>query len=203
MGCAPARKCEDSIRENPATYINWTMSVVTAIRNLTGNNKNRTLILGSPSKDATGLDLINSEIYENDNNMLAEFHIYASGPNKVESSPKYWSGCGSSDDKKRIRQAINPGATWANDNIPVYFGAWMTSDNKDGDLNQTESECFACYFAKRLNYKNIPWSMNVLDLYYDTKKSEWIQDLQTVPKGSNRELNMMAILKKMKRCMNK
>ena len=198
-GCEE-KKCVDSIRKNPETYTNWTVSVVTAIRYLNGNNKNRTLILTSPSKAADGLHKIETDIYKNDNNMLAEYHFYAAGPTKTTTSKRYWEN-GTREDKKRVRQAIKAGAQWAKENIPVYFGAWMTNDNWYGGLDQNECQKFACYFAKQLKANKIPWSMNVLDLYYNTRKSQWIEELQIIPRDSTRQLNMMDILRKVKKCM--
>ena len=63
-GCEPEPRCLDSIRENLDTYTNWTISVVTAIRSLPGNNLNRTIILTSPLKEADGLELIDPAIFE-------------------------------------------------------------------------------------------------------------------------------------------
>ena len=171
-----------------------------AIRNLNGNNKNRTLILTSPSKAADGLHKIETDIYKNDNNMLAEYHFYAAGPTKTTTSKRYWEN-GTREDKKRVRQAIEPGAQWDKENIPVYFGAWMTNDNKGGGLDQQECQEFACYFAKQLKANNISWSMNVLDLYYNTEKYQWIEKLQIIPRGTTRQLNMTDILRKVKKCM--
>ena len=100
-----------------------------------------------------------------------------------------------------MRNAIVPVTEWAVDNILVYFGAWMANDNKDGSLNQEECECFSCYFAEQLQDYNIPWSLNVLDKYYDTKNSERIEGLRAIPRGSERQLNMMRILDKVKSWM--
>ena len=65
----------------------------------------------------------------------------------------------------------------------TYFGAWMPRDNTDGQLNQKEVINFARFFVNELKLKKIPWSLNVLDDYYDTRKSEWIRGVQSLPRG--------------------
>ena len=50
-------------------------------------------------------------------------------------------------------------------------------------MEQTEVENFARFFVNELKIKKIPWSLNVLDDYYDTEKSEWISGVQTLPCG--------------------
>ena len=74
--------CENSLREDTAKYNNWTASVVNIIRHSGGNNAKRIIILGSPKKTGKGLKDIDPSIYSNDDYMLAEWHMYASGANK-------------------------------------------------------------------------------------------------------------------------
>ncbi|CAG2257954.1 unnamed protein product [Mytilus edulis] len=74
-------------------------------------------------------------------------------------------------------------------NLTTYLGAWMPQANANGDLNQTEIVNFGKYFAQVI--KPIPWSMNVLDTYYDTKNNNWKLDEQAI-KGQT--LNMSRVL---------
>lgn len=67
----------------------------------------------------------------------------------------------------------------------------MPADNKSGSLDQTEVINFARFFAKKLKKEKIPWSLNVLDRYYDTGRCEWLTEMQDV-KG--RMLNMSRVL---------
>ena len=79
-GCEPKfKKCPNSIRENIDTYHKWTKPVVKAIRQLPGKNNKRMIILGSPKKFGWGLKLIDPTIYQNDHNMMAEYHAYETG----------------------------------------------------------------------------------------------------------------------------
>ena len=50
-----------------------------------------------------------------------------------------------------------------------------------GKLEESEVINFAEYFVDKMKIASIPWSLNVLDRYYDTSKSKWIigkQDVQ-------------------------
>ena len=42
-----------------------------------------------------------------------------------------------------------------------------------GRRNEDEVVSFGRYFARELHRVGIPWTMNVLDVYYNTKKSYW------------------------------
>ena len=58
----------------------------------------------------------------------------------------------------------------------------MPRDNKRGSLIQSEVINFARFFAHELKVKNIPWSLNVLDDYYDTRNKQWLTNTQYLPK---------------------
>ena len=103
--------CGESLRNNRKKYTRWTRDVVKAIRGTKGRNIDRILILGSPTKTAKGLSKIDKSIYENDKYMMAEWHIYASGPNKNEGSAKYWKGKGESECRDKVDEAIEQGPT--------------------------------------------------------------------------------------------
>lgn len=124
--------------------------------------------------------------------MLAEWHIYASGPNKKVGGQKYWSGDGRPKGRENVNKAVRQATDFTDSSgLPTYLGAWMPADNKDGSLDQAEVINFARYFAITLKEKGIPWSLNVLDRYYDTEKSEWLTERQNI-KG--RMLNMSVVL---------
>lgn len=187
--CQHTGNCDGSLKEDTAKYNKWTSRVVKAIRGTGGNNDKRILILTSPKKTAKGLKDIDHTIYQNDNYMMAEFHIYASGPNKKEGSPKYWVGNGTTEQRQTLLDEI----AMAENDIPLklYFGAWMAHDNNFGGLNQSEVENFARYFVSVMKTKKIPSSLNVLDNYYDTKDSVWITGIANI---SGQPLDMAAVL---------
>jgi len=191
-GCGS--NCSESLRERPDKYNRWTADVVKAIRGTGGNNAKRILILGSPGKTAKDLHLINKTIYENDPFIMVEWHIYASGPNKKEGGQKYWSGDGSGEGKKNVDTAIGYAVEYTKiTKLLTYLGAWMPADNSGGSLKEHEVISFGQYFAQQLKKENVPWSLNVLDRYYDTGESKWITDMQDV---AGRSLNMSKVLDK-------
>jgi VCBS repeat-containing protein len=167
----------DSLRERPDLYNQWTKEVVAAIRATGGNNTNRILILGSPGKDADSLNLIDKTIYENDPYMMAEWHLYASGPNQT-GGQKNWVGNGSNSDRANVTKAIQPALDFA---LPTYLGAWMPTDNDKGSLTQLEVENFSRFFVTKLKEGGIPWSLNVLDRYHATgKNGTWLTTPQDI-----------------------
>jgi len=161
--------CGDSLRKNAKKYTEWTTEVVKTIRNTKGNNEKRILILASPKKTAKGLSLIKKSIYKDDDYMMVEWHLYASGPNDNKTTEKYWGG--GEAGKKNVRNAIQPALDWTD--LETCLLAWMPMDNINMTLSQKEAESFSKYFVEQLAQNSIPWSMNVLDNFYDTEKSEW------------------------------
>ena len=194
--CYSSNSNEENIRFNIDKYTQWTVDAKEAIRNSGGNNENRIIILTAPGKEARSLPDINSTIYADDDYLLAEWHLYASGPNKKEGSRKYWSGDGSEEDKQRAIDSVTPAVEWTNETgIPTIQGAWMARDNKKGSLNQSEVEAFGKYYATLLKSHGIPWCMNSIDDFYDTANSEWITEIQTFQGAS---LNMSQLLEEIK-----
>ena len=188
--------CGVSLREDTDKYNLWTREVVRAIRETKGNNVNRILILASPKKTAKGLSLIDKSIYKDDNFMMAEWHLYASGPNKIEGSAKYWKGDGKSKGRENVDKAITTATEFSQDNnLLTYLGAWMPADNEKGELKESEAIEFAKYFVKELKIEGIPWSLNVLDRYYNTAESEWIRGKQDI---QGAKIDMAKVLTRIK-----
>ena len=79
-----------------------------------------------------------------------------------------------------------------------YFGAWMPRDNKKGALNESEVINFARFFVNELKINGIPWSLNVLDDYYNTTRSVWKTGVQDL-KGA--QLNMPRVLENIRDVM--
>ena len=193
--CEHLNTSDASLRANIDKYFRWSDKAIQVIRNAGGNNQNRTIILTAPGKKANSLVNINSSLYENDWNMMAEWHLYASGPTK-RAGQRYWSGEGSEEDKQRVIDSINPAVAWTNaTGIPTIQGAWMPHDNIDGDLNQTEIIAFGRYYAQKLREAGIPWCINVFNDYYDTTNSHWINEYQDF---LNQSFNMSYVLDKIK-----
>ena len=67
----------------------------------------------------------------------------------------------------------------------------MPRDNLGGTMVQEEVENFARFFVNLLKVEQIPWSLNVIDNYYDTKRLRWKTRIQNL-KGAH--LNMSTVL---------
>ena len=158
-------------------YNRWTRAVVNAIRNKTltgGNNAKRILFLSSPGKTAVGLPKIDPEIYGNDSYLMAEWHIYASGPVKKPTSLKYWTGNGNGVGKESVRIVIKNGTNFTeNTGLLTYFAEWMPQDNNGGKINESEAIYFTRFFVKEIRKAKIPWSLNSLEKYYIMGKGKW------------------------------
>ena len=193
------KNCGESLRRRNDKYNRWTADVVAAIRGTGGKNAKRILILGSPGKTAKDLNKIKTDIYKNDPYTMAEWHIYASGPNKNPDGQKFWRGNGVPKGQENVRKAIYEATNFTKDtDLLTYLGAWMPQDNKDGDLREEEVMNFARFFVTELRTVNIPWSLNVLDRYYDTKENTWLTEKQII-KG--RALNMSRVLDNIREVM--
>ena len=197
--CDNPKSCPESLAQNQKKYDDWTSSVVDAIRNTGGNNEERILILTSPQKTFKGLDDINYDdpVLRDDLYLMVEWHDYAAGPNKKylrsgRPTRRYWSGNGSPEQRRNLKTSM----TVANKNrLLSYFGAWMPRDNKEGDLNEAEVISFARFFVSELRAYQIPWSLNVLDDYYDTKNSRWKTGKQDIMiKSKIQQLDMSLVL---------
>ena len=197
-GCAPD-SCEESLREHPTKYTNWTIEAIRAIRATGGNNARRILIITSPLKTSNGLSRIDPSIYRDDSYLMVEWHDYAAGPNKKIGSRRYWSGNGTDEQRRNLKDGLEVAKDFATlSGLHSYFGAWMPRDNKEGALNEIEVINFARFFVHEFKLKNIPWSLNVLDNYYDTKRSQWKTGVQSL---SGAQLNMSRVLENIQEVM--
>ena len=165
--------CAGSLRRNTMKYNNWTSEVISAICATGENNAERIIILGAPEKTTKGLNNIDLPDPKDRSFLMVEWHEYAAGPTTSDPNrPRHWSGNGSDAQKSQLRDGIDKAKTFTdNTGIPTYFGAWMPRDNTDGGLNEAEVINFARFFVDLLKSAQIPWSLNVLDNYYDTKRA--------------------------------
>ena len=198
--------CENSLTRNNAKYNQWTREVISVIRATGERNMKRILIITSPKKTSNGLseDYIDEDIYIDDSYIMIEWHDYAAGPNKKtlrsgRPSRRFWAGSGSEKQRQNLRDSIQEAQGYASrTNLLSYFGAWMPRDNKKGELDETEVINFAKFFVNELKIAQIPWSLNVLDDYYDTKESRWLTLNHKLPGGT---LNVSRVLQGIKDVM--
>ena len=226
--CKRKDRCPDSIYAHLSKYNLWTKGVVKEIRDTKGNNAKRILFLSSPNMTADGLKSIDESIYRNDKYMMAEFHFYAAGPSKPKSEKyvikeKYWNGTGEGEfepfgfqGRKQVNDAFNGVKEFTkNSGLYTYFAEWQPNDHQKGRLAQWEVLEFAKYFLEQIKKRKIPWSLNVLDRYYDTKcfirnkkpeKCGWFTTPQMVrlnrAPGKKQKLDVALILKTITDNMN-
>lgn len=189
-------ECGTSLRENQYKYDQWTREVVQKIRAI---DPKRILILGSPGKTGDYLKNIPSDIYRGDNYMMAEWHIYGSGPSKKiikmkrgksKKTFKYWSGTGDEEGragKNKVDEALEHARKWTQQTgVRTYLGEWMPQDSLYDEISQEEADAFAKYFVTKLGDMGVPWSLNTLNIYYDTVNFKWY-GVRTI-KGQHRKI---------------
>ncbi len=153
-------------------YNDWTSAAVRAIRAI---DPERIIILSAPSKTVETLTDIDPTIYAGDDYILAEWHLYASGPNQ-DGGHKNWVGEGSDGDRQNVRSIVRKARRFTEaTGVPTYFGAWMPMDNNGASLEQAEVEAFARYFLERLSGDGIPWTVNAVQHFYDTATNTWLE----------------------------
>ncbi|KAJ7321513.1 hypothetical protein OS493_034568 [Desmophyllum pertusum] len=120
-------------------------------------------------------------------------------PNKKLDGPKFWEEDGDPKGQQNVRDAISYATDFTDKTgLLTYLGAWMPQDNKKGELREEEVINFARFFVTELRDLNIPWSLNVLDRYYDTKKKTWLTEKQKIYKHA---LNMSRVLDNIREVM--
>lgn len=168
-------------------YNIWTRKVVKRIRAV---DPKRMIILSAPSKVVRSLKSIDEKIYQDDRFMLAEWHLYASGPNK-KIGDKHWEGLGSAADRKNVTSIFKQANQFTNQTgVPTYFGAWMPMDNNTAQLNQQEVEAFAKFFVKTARQNEIPWTLNADVQFIDWANNRWFVEKS----WGDLVLNMTSIL---------
>ncbi|WP_163444539.1 glycoside hydrolase family 5 protein [Flavobacterium columnare] len=117
---------------------------------------------------------------QHNNYLMAEWHFYASGPDK-ENPLKKWTS-GTDEEKELIRAKIKTALTWQNQTgIYTWVGAWMAGNyNKGDDYTVNEQVVFASFVVCELTKNKIPFAFNADQKYYDSQKNEWIENVKPV-----------------------
>jgi len=113
---------------------------------------------------------------KNDENVMVEWHMYASGPSK-SAKKKLWIN-GSKYEKELILDKIKVACNFAEKHhIPMWVGAWMPGNyNKGDDYSIEEQIKFAKFLEKQLALRHIPNAINADQQFYDFKKKKWRED---------------------------
>jgi len=158
------------IRTDLSVYEEWSQGAIDAIR---AEIPNAMIILNAPAKKSESLFDIPSSLYEGDEYMMAEWHLYAAGPTNF-AGQRQWVGCGSESDKANVDLIFQFSDSWTSiSDIPTYLGAWMPWDNTDGTLSQSEVLCFNEYFLTQMSNHGVPWTSNAIQHYYDESNEVW------------------------------
>jgi hypothetical protein len=164
---------DGALRDNINRYNDWTRRVVAAIRSTGGLNATRILVLGAPGKTARSLAHIDPTIYRSDTFMMAEWHLFASGPNH-DGGQKEWRGPHDPQSRDNVNLPIGEALAFTErSGLRTYLGAWMPMDNAEGTLTQDEVESFSTYFPTQLRGAGIPWSLNEVAHFYDEASATW------------------------------
>jgi hypothetical protein len=165
---------QSPIRNDISIYEDWVNDAKAAIRSY---NSQAIIIANAPGKTQKTLKDIPLSVYENDEYLLVEWHLYASGPNN-KGGQKNWEGCGSASDKDNVTSMFATAMDWSNSTgVPTYYGAWMpwenNSDSGTGSLDQSEVECFAKFFLDEIEKTGIPSTLNAIQHVYDSENHVW------------------------------
>lgn len=112
--------------------------------------------------------------------LMAEWHFYASGPDKTNEKKKWTTG--TEAEKKLIQDKINTALAWQKaTGIPTWVGAWMPGNyNKGNNYSINEQVGFASYMTSALTSAGIPFAVNADTKFYDAANSTWIPFIQPV-----------------------
>ncbi len=117
---------------------------------------------------------------QHNNFLMAEWHFYASGPDKINKNKKWTTG--TEAEKSLIRAKIKTALDWQKKTgIYTWVGAWMAGNyNKGDDYSVQEQIVFANFVTCELTKNKIPFAFNADHKYYDAKNGAWIKELKPV-----------------------
>lgn len=115
--------------------------------------------------------------------IMAEWHFYASGPDKTNEKKKWTDG--NDNEKQLINDQIKTALNWQESTgVKVWVGAWMPGNyNKGNDYSVQEQAEFAAYMTSALTQAGIPFAVNADTKYYDAVNNEWIDEMKPVIKA--------------------
>lgn len=103
--------------------------------------------------------------------VLAEWHIFPWGPQKV--SGKYPWTSGTAAEKAAIREHINAALRWQH---KTGHASWVGGWSAGQSINTAPSSstlAFATFMACELQKANIPYALNADNLFYDGEEGAW------------------------------
>jgi hypothetical protein len=151
-----------------------------AVAEIRKENPTRIIFI-SPLVRSSPENLVHLKIPTQHNNyLMAEWHFYASGPDK-ENILKKWT-TGTEAEKDLIRNKIKLALDWQKQTgIYTWVGAWMAGNyNKGDNYSVSEQIKFANFMTCELTKNSIPFAINSDNKYYDPINNKWIQTLKPV-----------------------
>lgn len=108
-----------------------------------------------------------------DGYIMAEWHFYASGPDKKNPKKKWTTGL--KTEKNLITKKIEAAVSWQQQTgIFTWVGAWMPGNyNKGNDYSLTEQIVFSRFLRNELEKRNIPFAVNSDKVFYNYSEGKW------------------------------
>ncbi|MEQ2564330.1 cellulase family glycosylhydrolase [Ventrimonas sp. CLA-AP-H27] len=167
----------DAVNKQPETLNQLYEQTVSAIRE---TNPDRIIII-SPRLRSDPTYLHELRIPSSHNGyLMAEWHFYASGPDKTNDKKKWTTG--TDFEKKLITDKINLALAWQNQTgVPTWVGAWMPGNyNKGDDYSIEEQVAFSSFMTSALTSARIPFAVNSDTKFYDAANNTWLAHMQPV-----------------------
>lgn len=164
----------DAVNHQPEALNRLYEASVTAIRK---TNPTRIIFI-SPRLRSAPEHLSELEVPSAHNGyVMAEWHFYASGPDKTNPLKKWTTG--TEQEKQLIIDKIQSALSWQKQTgIYTWVGAWMPGNyNKGNDYSVSEQVVFANFTALELDHAGIPYAINSDTKFYDYSTSGWIEEM--------------------------
>jgi hypothetical protein len=112
--------------------------------------------------------------------LMAEWHFYASGPDKTNEVKKWTTG--TEAEKEIIRAKIKTAFDWQQQTgVYSWVGAWMPGNYvKGNDYTVQEQVVFAHFVTCELTKAKIPFAVNSDTKFYDRETNQWIKEMRPV-----------------------
>ncbi len=169
----------DKLNKQPEQLNDLYHRVLKSIRQ---TNSNR-IVFFSPRLRSSPDYLHELNIPEDDHFIMAEWHMYAAGPQK--NNPKKLWTTGTEYEKKLIRKKIETALKWQKKTgIYTWVGAWMPGNyNKGNNYSIKDQIHFANFMACELQKAQIPYAVNSDTKFYDRDKLQWKKEMLPVIKA--------------------
>ena len=167
----------DELNKNPEILNEFYEHTVSEIRK---TNPERNIFISPVMRSAPeNLHLLKIPSKSN-KHLLAEWHMYASGPSK-NNQKKIWT-TGTETEKELILSKIHSAQLWSQQNrIKTWVGAWMPGDyNRDDSYRISEQVHFASFVAEELKRAKIPFAINSDTKFYDRETHKWIPKMSLI-----------------------